>query len=77
MLDVDLAILAASREAYTRYTHAIREEYKIYPYFLYKKGRKKVLQHFLERKQIYFTEEFQAQHEANARENLRWEIATL
>jgi len=77
ILDADLAILAASREAYTRYTQAIRKEYKIYPDFLYKKGRKKVLQHFLERKQIYFTKEFQTQHEANARENLSWEIVTL
>jgi len=77
ILDVDLAILAASREAYTHYTQAIREEYKIYPDFLYKKGRKKVLQHFLERRQIYFTKEFQTQHEANARGNLRWEIGML
>lgn len=77
MLDVDLAVLATSREAYTGYTHAIREEYKIYPNFLYKKGRKKVLQHFLEKKQIYFTKEFQAQHETDARENLKWEIAML
>jgi len=77
LLDADLAILATSRETYIRYTHTIREEYKIYPDFLYKRGRKKVLQHFLERKQIYFTEAFKMQHEANARENLKWEIATL
>ncbi len=76
LLDADLGVLAASREAYTRYTQAIREEYKIYPDFLYKKGRKKVLQHFLERTQIYFTEAFQVQHEADARENLAWEIHT-
>jgi len=77
LLDADLGVLAASREAYMRYTHAIREEYKLYPDFLYKKGRKKVLQHFLERAQIYFTETFQAQHESDARENLTWEIQTL
>ncbi len=77
ILDIDLAILASSREAYTHYTQAIRKEYKVYPNFLYKKGRKKVLQHFLERKQIYFTEEFQTKYEAGARENLTWEISTI
>jgi len=77
MLDLDLGVLAASREAYTHYTHAIRREYKIYPDFLYKKGRKKVLQHFLERKQIYFTPIFQTEHEADARENLIWEKVKL
>ena len=74
LLDADLGVLAASHEQYIRYTHAIREEYKIYPDFLYKKGRKKVLQHFLERARIYFTEAFQAQHEMDARQNLESEI---
>jgi len=74
LLDIDLGILAASRETYTSYTQAIRKEYKIFPVSLYKKGRKKVLKHFLEKKWIYFTPEFQEKHEVNARENLAWEM---
>ncbi len=74
LLDADLAILATPHDTYTQYASAIREEYRIYPDFLYKKGRKKVLRHFLERPQIYFTNLFQISHEATARANLEWEL---
>lgn len=74
LLDADLAILATPRHTYAQYTAAIREEYRIYPNFLYKKGRKKVLKHFLERPQIYFTNVFQISYEATARANLEWEL---
>jgi len=77
LLDIDLGVLATSRETYTKYASAIREEYRIYPDFLYKKGRRKVLKHFLEREWIYFTNVFRDLHEANARTNLEWEIETL
>lgn len=76
-LDIDLAIFASDRKIYQQYTSAIREEYKMYPHFLYKKGRRGVLHHFLEREQIFFTPHFQQHYEKVARENLFWELDTL
>jgi len=77
LLDIDLGVLAASRDTYTQYASAIREEYRIYTNFLYKKGRRKVLKHFLEREWIYFTNAFRDLHESDARANLEWEIENL
>ena len=76
-LDIDLAVLAVDLETYQKYTEAIRQEYKMYPNFLYKKGRRGVLNHFLEREQIYFTSHFQDNYEMTARQNLNWELENL
>jgi len=75
-LDADLAILASEEVLYDKYTAAIREEYRIYPDFLYRPGRKKVLEHFLERDQIYYTSIFQV-YEEKARANLERELIGL
>jgi len=75
-LDADLAILASEKAVYDKYTAAIREEYRIYPDFLYRPGRKKVLQHFLKRDQIYYTSIFQV-YEEQARANLERELINL
>jgi len=74
-LDMDLAILGASPNAYAQYAQQIRAEYAHVPLFLYKNGRKKVLQKLLDRPLIFslLTESLEAQ----ARKNLAWEIATL
>lgn len=77
LLDIDLSILASERDKYLEYTQEIRKEYKIYPDFLYKKGRKKVLKHFLEMEHIYKTELFQDLWESKAKENLSYEISLL
>ncbi|MDG1331614.1 MAG: hypothetical protein P8P74_04745 [Crocinitomicaceae bacterium] len=77
LLDIDLSILAVKQESYLEYTKQIRKEYKIYPDFLYKKGRKKVLKHFLEMDKIYKTELFQNLWEENARTNLKFELSEL
>lgn len=76
-LDIDLAIFASERKVYQKYTEAIREEYKMFPNFLYKKGRRGVLNHFLNRENIFFTSHFQNQYENIARENLNWELENL
>lgn len=76
-LDIDLAVLATDNKTYSQYTEAIRREYKMYPNFLYKKGRRGVLRHFLEREFIYFTEHFRAQYESIARKNLKWELEMM
>ncbi len=77
LLDIDLSILASGNKTYAEYTTQIRKEYKIYPDFLYNKGRKKVLKHFLEMEYIYKTELFQQLWEDKARENLRIELSLI
>ena len=77
LVDFDLAILGESREVYEDYAKKIRKEYAIYPAFLYKKGRKKVLHHFLGMDRIFKTKKFQDQYEQQARENLKAELLEL
>ncbi len=76
-LDLDLSILGSERSVYQSYTKKIRKEYQLIPAFMYKKGRKAVLQHFMSRKNLYFTPEFQEKLEEQARENIAWEIDSL
>jgi predicted metal-dependent HD superfamily phosphohydrolase len=77
LLDWDLAILGTTWEMYELYTQKIRKEYSMYPDFMYKKGRKKVLQHFLERPRIYYTEKYHDLWETNARKNIQKELNLL
>lgn len=77
MIDFDLAILGQSWDIYLEYTKQIREEYKSVPNFMYRRGRKKVLQHFLNKKRIYATDTFYEQYELIARENLKKELIIL
>ncbi|WP_202913888.1 HD domain-containing protein [Winogradskyella ouciana] len=77
LLDFDSSILGSDWKTYQNYTQQIRKEYKIYPEFMYKPGRKKVLQHFLERETLYFTEVYQDKFETQARENIIKELKLL
>jgi len=77
LLDFDLAILGDTAENYEVYRKNIRKEYSIYPDFLYKKGRKKVLQHFLDMDRIFKTNEFYESFESLARKNLKIELQKL
>jgi predicted metal-dependent HD superfamily phosphohydrolase len=77
LIDFDLKVLAKEAEAYTIYAKQIRKEFSIYPDFLYNPGRKKALQHFLEKKFIYQTEIFRTLFESKARANIQEEISHL
>lgn len=77
MVDFDLQILGRDWEFYEAYFKQIRREYRIYPNFMYKSGRKKALVHFLEKEVIYQTETFRTQYEKQARENIQTEISLL
>lgn len=77
LLDADLAILGASPEAYDRYAEAIRREYAWVPEPAYRAGRSAVLRHFLDRPALYGTDELRRRWEAQARQNLRRELAAL
>ncbi|WP_298779667.1 hypothetical protein [uncultured Polaribacter sp.] len=77
LLDFDLSILGQNWSVYKNYIQQIRKEYSMYPDFLYKPGRKKVLKHFLNRKNLFFTEKYQCLFEEKARQNLLKELNLL
>jgi predicted metal-dependent HD superfamily phosphohydrolase len=74
MLDADLAVLGADREAYDRYAAAIRREYAWVPDVDYRAERCRVLEAFLARPRIY---RLLSRAEEAARRNLRREIDVL
>ena len=75
--DIDLAALGSHPLEYRRYAKAIRREYAWLPEGKYRRGRTKVLTHFLERLTIYQTPEFQRRLEDQARINMTNEIMLL
>lgn len=77
LLDADLSVLGKDFKTYLEYTQNIRKEYSIYPDFLYKPGRRKVLKHFLELESIFKTEYFKQKYEAQAKENIAAELQLL
>ena len=77
LLDLDLSILAAAPTAYHAYAQAIRREYSHVAEEPYRPGRRRVLQAFLAREQIYCTEQLRALWEARARANIAGEMAEL
>lgn len=77
LTDVDLAILGQNPEIYQAYADNIREEYTLYPDFLYNSGRKKALQHFLQMDSIYKTEHFINKYEKQARINIQNELMSI
>jgi predicted metal-dependent HD superfamily phosphohydrolase len=74
LLDADLSVLGKDFKTYMEYTRNIRKEYSIYPDFLNKPGRKKVLKHFLELETIFKTEYFKEKYEVQAKENIEAEL---
>jgi predicted metal-dependent HD superfamily phosphohydrolase/phosphopantetheine adenylyltransferase len=76
-LDFDLSILGASDAVYARYTASIRTEYIHFGIDQYRKERMAVMQKFLQRPQLYFTEEYRSLYESKARYNIRREIARM
>lgn len=75
MVDIDLAILSASPEAYADYCQAIRREYAHVGDDAFRVGRAKVMAGFLEWP-IYRTEWFIGREE-RARENIARELGRL
>ncbi len=71
LTDIDLAILGKPDDEFDRYDAAIRQEYSWVPDDLYRVGRSRVLQGFLNRPSIYQTEFFGNRYEVQARINLQ------
>jgi predicted metal-dependent HD superfamily phosphohydrolase len=77
LLDFDLAILGDTPEKYKSYSKNIRKEYSLYPEFLYKRGRKKVLEKLLNADRIFKTSHFHESFEKQARVNIKSELQDL
>ena len=76
-LDLDLSILGAEAKIYNLYAKQIRFEYGHYADDEYASGRTKVMEHFLTREVIYFSDFFFSSLEGQARENVENEIKSL
>ena len=76
-LDTDLSILGSTPDAFAAYEDAVRREYDWVPDALWREGRRKVLQGFLDRPVIYMSPQFRASHEAAARANLTRSLERL
>jgi predicted metal-dependent HD superfamily phosphohydrolase len=76
-LDADLSILGAEELDYRAYSQTIRQEYLWLSEAEYRIGRQRVLQDFLQRNRIYFTEKAFQMFELKARENIKAEILSL
>ena len=75
--DADLSILGRDWETYDTYCKNIRKEYSMYPMFAYRKGRKKVIKHFLDMDTLFKTTYFNSKFEQQARANLKQELELL
>lgn len=70
LLDIDLAILGQAAETFAAYDAGIRAEYAWVDPATYVKKRREVLERFLSRPRIYYTDYFRVRFEATARANL-------
>jgi predicted metal-dependent HD superfamily phosphohydrolase len=75
--DADLSVLGQSWEHYSAYFKNVRKEYSIYPNLVYNAGRKKVLNHFLEKERIFKTDYFYTAFEQQAKQNIHKELELL
>ena len=71
MVDLDLAILGKDDARYDRYEQEIRKEYSFVPAKTFYSIRKGILERFLARENIYYTEFFRNKYQAQARINLQ------
>lgn len=76
-LDADLQILGASVAEYEQYAHQIRQEYRLVPGPLYRRGRRAVLQKMLAAPELYRTSFFRNKLGIRARHNLQMELDSL
>jgi predicted metal-dependent HD superfamily phosphohydrolase len=77
LLDIDLSILGASAGRFDEYERQVRREYAHLDDATWRAGRRRVLQAFLDRPQLYAVPQFREVYEPRARENLRRSLAHL
>ncbi|MFN4296195.1 MAG: phosphohydrolase [Brevundimonas sp.] len=76
-LDMDLSILGAAPAVFEGYERAIRDEYAFVPEDLFRAARRGILERFLERPTLYFSDWGRDRFEAGARSNVAASIAVL
>lgn len=77
LCDADLAVLAASPDAYAAYAAAVREEYAFVPDDAFRSGRAAVLRQLLDLPRLFRTPFGQREWERPARHNLARELGLL
>ncbi|MCP4344390.1 MAG: hypothetical protein GY795_02565 [Desulfobacterales bacterium] len=77
IVDIDLSILGRVPDVFSDYEKKIRTEYKLIPWFIYRKKRAELLKSFLNQDQIYLTKEFCDRYEEQAGKNLERSVAEL
>jgi predicted metal-dependent HD superfamily phosphohydrolase len=77
LVSIDLSILGVPAVEYDAYSRAVREEYAHVPEALWRAGRRRVLQRFLDAPAIFPDPAFRARFEPQARANLAREVAGL
>ena len=77
VIDIDLSILGAVPEVFTRFEEEIRRDYAWVDDAAYVAGRAAVLRHFSDRPFIYGTRLFRDRYEAIARENIEASLRRL
>ena len=77
LVDVDLSILGRETDVFWQYEEDIRKEYTWVPAERFRQARMKILQGFLDRRHIYYHQEYREMFEATARLNLSQAIERL
>ncbi|MGO1522052.1 MAG: HD domain-containing protein [Sphingobacterium sp.] len=77
LLDADRAILGEPPSKYNWYCQQIRLEYTMFADPIYRTGRRRVLQNFLDQDWIYYTPHFRQRYEQQAKTNIAREIRSL
>lgn len=77
LLDADLSILGSEESEYKKYAQAISLEYSWVADAEYRIGRKRVLESFLQRERLYFTDQAFQMLELKARANIKTELSNL
>lgn len=77
IVDIDLSILGSGQSDYDKFEANIRHEYRLVPWFLYKRKRIELLRGFLARESIYSHQYFIDSFENHARKNISTAIEIL
>lgn len=77
LVDIDLSILGSTPSTYDVFERAVRQEYRLVPWLIYRKRRAAVLRGFLARPSIYTSGCFSEAVERQARDNLADAISKL
>lgn len=76
-LDMDLSILGADTHTFDTYEKAIREEYRFVSFQAFRTGRATILEDFIGRERLYFTDAMHDRFDRLARQNLERSLKAL